>query len=114
MSCVTSLSLSFFRGMERRIFALWMDTVNKIAAKFKETFPTFEPLIKRQATGISPVVQWLRFCAPSARDLSSIPSQGTRSHATAESSNATMKIRHSQINKYIFLKVKVRLSVMKK
>ena len=30
--------------------------------------------------GLSPVVQWLRLCAPNAGGLGSIPGQGTRSH----------------------------------
>ena len=30
--------------------------------------------------GISLVVQWLRFCAPKAEALGSVPGQGTRSH----------------------------------
>ena len=44
-------------------------------------------------TGTSLVVQWLRFHAPNAGVLGSIPGQGTRSHmhATTKSSRATTK-----------------------
>ena len=35
---------------------------------------------KNQDIGSSLVVQWLRLCAPNARDLGSIPGWGTRSH----------------------------------
>ena len=35
---------------------------------------------KNQDIGTSLVVQWLRLCAPNARDLGSIPGRGTRSH----------------------------------
>ena len=43
--------------------------------------------------GTSLVVQWLRLRVPNARDLGSIPSQGTRFPHVAT------KIQHSQINK---------------
>ena len=36
--------------------------------------------LKEQKRGDSLVVQWLRLCAPNARDPSLIPGQGTRSH----------------------------------
>ena len=35
---------------------------------------------KEGCVGTSLVVQWLRFCAPSAGVLGSVPGQGTRSH----------------------------------
>ena len=43
--------------------------------------------------GTSPVVQWLRFHAPNAGGLGSIPGQGTRSHmhAATNSLHATTK-----------------------
>ena len=48
--------------------------------------------------GISLVVQWLRLHAPNAGGLSSIPSQGTRSHMQAtKSSHATAKILHAAV-----------------
>ena len=69
---------------------------------------------------MSLVVQWLRFWAPNAGDLSSIPGQGTRSHKPQRRVHmlqrkilcATTKTRHGQINKWIisiFLKKRVLL-----
>ena len=37
--------------------------------------------------GTSPVVQWLKFCAPNARGPGSIPGQGTRSHTAKKKKN---------------------------
>ena len=36
--------------------------------------------LNRVLRGTSPVVQWLRLCAPNARGPGLIPGQGTRSH----------------------------------
>ena len=48
---------------------------------------------KKQATGTSLVVQWIRLCAPNAGGQGSIPGQGTRSqmHAANKSLHATTK-----------------------
>ena len=63
--------------------------------------------------GTSLVVQWLRFCPPSARGLGLIPDQGTRSHRLRlrvqlpqlKILHAPTKTWHSQINKYFFKKM---------
>ena len=55
------------------------------------------------------VVQWLRLHIPSARNLSSIPGWGTRSHmpqlrvciAQLKIPHAATKAQHRQINKYL-------------
>ena len=71
---------------------------------------------------VSLVVEWLRFWAPNAGDLSLIPGQGTRSHMPQLRVHilqgkilcATTKTQHSQINKlknnkYFFFKKRVLL-----
>ena len=48
------------------------------------------------------VVQWLRFCTPSAGDPGSVPNQGIRSHMLPlKILHATRKTRSSQINRYL-------------
>ena len=52
--------------------------------------------------GTSLVVQWLRFHAPNARGLGTIPGQDARSHMPqVKSLYAVNKTQCSQINKYI-------------
>ena len=56
---------------------------------------------KLESLGTSLVVQWLRLSTPGARGLSPIPSQGIRSHMLQlKILYASVKTRHSQINKY--------------
>ena len=50
------------------------------------------------------MVQWLRLCAPNARDLDSIPGQGTRSHLLQLRILPVVTETHvSQIYIYIYL-----------
>ena len=67
---------------------------------------------KNLHNGNSPVVQWLRLCAPSSVARGPIPSQGTRSHMVQprirmpqlKILSATTETWHSQINNFSFLK----------
>ena len=68
--------------------------------------------VKNELEKASLVVQLLRLLTPNARDLGSIPSQGTRSHMVQprvhmpqlKILSATTKTWHSQINNFSFLK----------
>ena len=59
------------------------------------------PYNRRGVIGTILVVQWLRFCTPSAGDPGSIPNQGIRSHMLQlKILHATRKTGSSQINRY--------------
>ena len=65
--------------------------------------------LRNRGPGTSLVVQWLRFWAPNAGGLGSIPGRGTRAHILQlKTLHAATKIWHSQINNFFFFKERNR------
>ena len=68
----------------------------EVSKEFQLKFGIWEVCQKYQQEGSSPVIQWLKLCAPNAVGRGSIPDWETRSHMWQ------LKTRCSQINRLIF------------